>query len=173
MSNLPPEWERIYNEAVNRLKREILLPSRLPASTATSGEAYTEAANSEEWEAPMRLEDLTKTMELVIKPIAKAFWFVDCDDLYEGFVSQLVTISTERDGAIVPLYQPGLPVLRFRIKIDFNPDEDLLDSPSRDGGSMYTEEYRRAFKRVWPWFCVFPGVWVEMSDGKHIKIEGL
>jgi hypothetical protein len=172
MSNLPPEWERIYNEAVDRLKREILLPSRLPASTATSGEAYTEAANSEEWEAPMRLEDLTKTMELVIKPIAKAFWFVDCDDLYEGFKSQFATAPVDSQFPSFTSYS-GLPLLRFRIKIDFNPDEDLLDSPSRDGGSMYTEEFKRTFKRVWPWFCVFPGVWVEMSDGKHIKIEGL
>lgn len=102
-------------------------------------------------------------------PVAIAVWFVDCEELWRQFEQQLQTVAISKEAvrsevsSPIPYFPPGVPIRHFKMA-DLDPETELIDSPSRGGGSMFTEDYRRQFKKVWPYICAFPGVWIEMNN---------
>jgi hypothetical protein len=103
-------------------------------------------------------------------PVVVAIWFVDSDAEYSRFMNYFKTVSVAEARLARFASYPGIPAHQFR-KSDFDPDEDLIDSPSRDGGSMFTDEYKSQFKRVWPWVCAFRGVWAQMNNGMFERVK--
>jgi hypothetical protein len=110
-----------------------------------------------------------------LPPAPVAIWFVDNERDWRELEQQIktitVTVEDRPEGLLnAPHFPQGLPIRHFK-KADLDPETEIIDSPSRGGGSMFTEEYLSKFKRVWPYICHFPGVWIEMSNGTYGKLE--
>jgi hypothetical protein len=111
-----------------------------------------------------------------LPPAPIAIWFVDCEQDWRELEQQLKTLTITKESvrtevsSPVPYFPPGLPIRHFK-KADLDPETEIIDSPSRGGGSMFTEEHLSKFKRVWPYICHFPGIWIEMSDKTYRRLR--
>lgn len=123
-------------------------------------------------------DDFMKVMERIkaLGPIPIALWFVDSEEDRRQFEQQLLSIASPKeevepkDYRRIPAMILGLSFHSFKSE-DYDPKTELIDSPSRDGGSMFTEEYKSRFERVYPYICAFPGVWIEMSNNTYQRLE--
>lgn len=119
---------------------------------STPSEPCTGAASSSR--DTLTLETLASVILKLwfMPPRPIAFWFVDRPAEYLWFISQF---DTKTDDYVVsnlggPICLYGIPLRQFT-------------------NSIATEEELARF----PFFCSIPGIWVEMSEGNHVRLAEL
>lgn len=89
-----------------------------------------------------------------------AIWFVDRRELYQRF-RHIFQLEVSEVTGIVML---GMTIYEWYMHY-FDPESEAIAAPGQDYRVLNREVGEG--KKVWPWFCATPGVWGEMSDGKH------
>ena len=106
------------------------------------------------------MTDLACLMDVLdAHPIAQAIWFIDCNDEYHRLVSHVLCCfqPPRPDERYRPNFM-GVPVYRW----------DSVDILTRITYLLSVGRSIEWARNIYP-FCQ-PGVWVQMSDGKHRRL---
>lgn len=127
-------------------------------------------AMAEMEEPGLTLDDLAEMIALLEPrgPIPTEIWFVDCRDKCYQFLNMFpdhaeTSVNKVHGVGYVGRTFYGLPVVEWYMDA-FDPETETIAKADEALAAI------EGYERVWPWFVVFPGVWVRYSDGSAKRL---